>query len=257
MGAHQMLLGAGGGFAFTQTISGNTTNYNLRSSAIAAGWNGSSPLIATVTVKSGVCVGSTSTGAYSFDTGTPFPAGSVINLINNGLIVGKGGAGGNGSTSGAGGGPALRAQYAMRITNAGTIGGGGGGGGGGSYTYGSDGAYHAGEGGGGGAGYSVGGGGGGSAYNGAAGTLTTGGGGGGSYHWPNYNGRDGGTTGGGGTGGGLGVAGGSGGAGWRGDQGGGGHAINGQGGGGAAGACTSGNANITWVSTGTRLGTLS
>lgn len=56
-------------------------------------------------------------------------------LINNGFIVGKGGNGGNGGnatyvvspdTGGPGtvGGPALRAQYAINISNNGTIGGG-------------------------------------------------------------------------------------------------------------------------------------
>lgn len=130
-------------FTFNQTISSNTANYNLRNAAIAAGWNGSTPLVANVTVNGGVYVYSTSTGAWAFDTGS-IPAGSSISLTNNGIIEGAGGTGGGGavvpngvlnSFGGAGvggaGGPALRAQFSMTIANNGTVAGGGGGGGGG------------------------------------------------------------------------------------------------------------------------------
>jgi hypothetical protein len=136
-------------YTFNQTISTNTTNYNLKSAAIAAGWNQTSALNATVTINSGVFVYSTSTGSYSFDTGSTFPSGSTLALINNGTIIGKGGDGGNGgggttytgnatnptgaSAGGNGGnaGPAFIAQYAINVTNNSTINGGGGGGGGG------------------------------------------------------------------------------------------------------------------------------
>jgi predicted ATP-grasp superfamily ATP-dependent carboligase len=131
------------GVAFNQTISVNTVNYNLRAAAVTAGWNQTTPLNATITINSGVYVYSTSTGAYAFRTGTTFPAGTSLKLINNGTILGMGGAGSNaavvvGSTSaplpapGSVGGPALLAEYALSITNNGVIGGGGGGGGAGS-----------------------------------------------------------------------------------------------------------------------------
>jgi hypothetical protein len=132
-------------FVFNQTISANTANYNLKSAAIAAGWNQTAPLDATITINGGVYVYSTSTGAYAFQTGATFPSGTVLRLINNGTILGMGGGGGIGgawnspgsnlntaNSVGAAGGPALLAQQAIQITNNGIIGGGGGGGGGGS-----------------------------------------------------------------------------------------------------------------------------
>ncbi len=128
-------------FSFSQTISASTANYNLRTQAIAAGWDGTAPISATVTVNAGIFLYGTT--AHAFDTGS-IPAGSTISLVNNGYILGAGGAGGAGSTvpnatynsfgaavAGSAGGIAIRAQYSMSITNNGIIGGGGGGGGGG------------------------------------------------------------------------------------------------------------------------------
>jgi hypothetical protein len=135
--------GKSSSYVFNQTIASNTTNYNLKSAAIAAGWDQVKPLIATVTINSAVFVYSTSTGSYAFSTGATFPAGTTLALINNGTILGKGGAGGAGSvatgagSTGAGGGPAFIAQNAISVTNNGTIGGGGGGGGGGGYSRGT------------------------------------------------------------------------------------------------------------------------
>lgn len=136
--------GKANAFVFNQTISSNTTNYNLKSAAIAAGWDQVKVLAATITINSGVYVYSTSTGSYAFDTGSTFPTGSTLALINNGTIIGRGGDGGNGGNGsaavptqniaapGSSGGPAFIARYAISVTNNGTIGGGGGGGGGGS-----------------------------------------------------------------------------------------------------------------------------
>jgi len=128
--------GKSSAFVFNQTIATNTANYDLRAAAVSAGWNQTTPLNATVTINSGVYVYSGSTGSYAFVTGTTFPAGSVLSLINNGTIVGRGGDGGTGGNAstgfgGGGGGPALYAGYALRVTNNGRIAGGGGGGGGG------------------------------------------------------------------------------------------------------------------------------
>jgi hypothetical protein len=121
------------------TISSDTANYNMKSAAIAAGWNGTSAATINCTINSGVYVYSTSTGSYAFDTGTSYPTGCTLNLTNNGTIIGKGGTGGNGGLScnnGSTGGPAFIAQRAINITNnTGTIGGGGGGGGQGGWTY--------------------------------------------------------------------------------------------------------------------------
>jgi hypothetical protein len=123
-------------FAFAQTISSNTTNYNLQSAAFAAGWNMVAPLIATITINPGVTLYSTSSPTPAFDTGA-MPAGSSVNVINNGTIVGAsglGGAGGIGSgnsgAAGGAGGTGLRVTGATSVTNNGIIAGGGGGGGG-------------------------------------------------------------------------------------------------------------------------------
>jgi hypothetical protein len=257
-------------FVYNTTIAATTTNYNMRSAAIAAGWNQVVPLQMGVTIAGGVVVGSTSTGAYAFDTGASYPSGSSLALINNGYIVGMGGSGAAGANAvgqgggiapgnaGGTGGPALYAQTALSVTNNGTIGGGGGGGGSGTSGLGtSGGSGHpggAGGGGGGGAGYNPGPGGAGGAgsesgdgpgSSGGAGSLTGGGGGGGpgaSVYLPG---------GGGGAGGALGAGGGTGGG------------YNDSvyntvgGGGGGAGVAVNGNSNITWNATGTRLGAIS
>jgi hypothetical protein len=175
------------------TISASTNNLNLwnylvstgaATSGVAGNWS--------VTIASGVVIGSTSTSTPAFDTGA-FPTGSSLRITNNGTIVGAGGNGGGltwdtvccdyyGSPynvehlwPGAAGGIAIRAQFAVSFTNNGAIWGGGGGGGYGCYLKGF--AYHAA--GGGGAGQVAGPGGvdTGGTYggNGNPGTLTTGG----------------------------------------------------------------------------------
>ena len=119
-----------GGFVFDDVITSDVTNYNLRARAVAAGWDQVVPLVATTTVNSGIVLSADSTGQYAFDTGVTFPAGTTLALINNGFVIGMGGAGGAMYTAGSNGGPALRAQYAIGIDAAGGVIGGGGGGGG-------------------------------------------------------------------------------------------------------------------------------
>ena len=141
MSSLMMMLAAAGvdsAFEFTRTISVDTTNYNLRAAAIAAGWDQSSPLIAHITLASGIVISANSTSVYAFDTGAGFPAGSTLAFVNSGgYVIGMGGAGGVGSAIngynrlGQPGGDAFRAQAPIVVTNNGTIGGGGGGGGGG------------------------------------------------------------------------------------------------------------------------------
>lgn len=241
-----------GEFVFAPTISSDTTDYNVRAAALAAGWDGSETLIATITVNSGVTITASTTSAFAFDTGTGFPGGHFIRLNNSGTIAGRGGAGGAGgagSSNGAGvaggaGGPALRAQVAIEINNAGTIGGGGGGGGGGrGYEVGPGKDTYGGGGGGGGRASGAAGlgstGNTSNGANGAAGTLAAagvGGGGGGGF------------AGAGGAGGALGSAGSAGAGGTAGGSG---------GAGGAAGNYVVGNSNVTWVANGTRLGGVS
>ena len=99
-----VLLMAGGGssagFVFAPTISADTSNYNLRAAALAAGWDGVVPLNATVTIASGVVVSADSTAQYAFDTGAAPPVGSTLTLINSGYILGMGGTGGGGGDGG-------------------------------------------------------------------------------------------------------------------------------------------------------------
>jgi hypothetical protein len=96
--------GKSSAFVFNQTISSPTNDYNLRNAAIAGGWDQVLALNATVTINAGVFVGSTSTATPGFTTGSTYPAGSTLAIINNGSIVGRGGNGGGGGGSGGGGG---------------------------------------------------------------------------------------------------------------------------------------------------------
>lgn len=128
------------GFNFTDTItSNNATEYNLSDEMITAGWNESDPVVATVTVNSGVYMYPTSVSEFAFTTGIAMPAGSSITLTNNGKIYGFGGQGaggqfGFGGSNGSDGGNAIKAFSAITINNnsGATVAGGGGGGGGGA-----------------------------------------------------------------------------------------------------------------------------
>ena len=113
--------------AFTFSIASNQTNANLRSLAIAAGWNGTSAV--TATVNGGVYVYSTSTGTPGLTINGSFPGG--VSLINNGFILGMGGRGSDGNlgtTNATAGGPAISLGVSVSITNNSYIAGGGGGG---------------------------------------------------------------------------------------------------------------------------------
>lgn len=271
-GAIAMSDGYGKANNFALTISSNQTNANLRSLAVAAGWDQSTKVVATI--NSGVYIGSNTTGTPALTINGSFPGG--VELVNNGFIVGMGGAGGRGGdipfynwdvaytagAAGSAGGGALSVSSAITITNNGTIGGGGGGGGGGgSFTYQS--GYTvmgaSGSGGGGGrssaAANSSGGSSGTTSYGsvaagntGGAGTSSAAGSGGASVSSGT------GTNGAGGNGGGWGAAGATGGTSSNPSGPYGGRAG---GGGGSAGYAVSGNSNITWATTGTRLGSIS
>jgi len=132
-------------------------------------YTGVRPLTLTVTVTKGTLIGS-SIASQALDTGA-LPAGSTVKLINNGVILGKGGTGGDSSgtaatSQGTAGGTAIKLQVPTTLDNAnGTIMGGGGGGGG-AVTI----ELNSGGGGGGGGGFPAGLGGAGSANNGQPGT---------------------------------------------------------------------------------------
>lgn len=218
---------------FSFTISSNTADVNLRTAALAAGWNGSAVLYATI--ASGVVVYSTSTSNAALTVSGSFPNG--VYLTNSGTILGKGGSGGSGGSygssgsAGGAGGTGMAVSSNISITNNGRIAGGGGGGAGGASGSAFEGNYEGGGGGGGGIGYGDGGARGSGdvlGQAGTAGTATTAGSGGTGYIY--------GTS-----GGSYGAAGGNS------------YSTSG----GAAGACLTGNSYITWLATGTRNGTIS
>ena len=263
---------------YSFSITSDKVNANLRSLAVADGWNQVDLL--EVVINSGVYVYSNSTSTAAMTISGSFPAGVL--LINNGYIIGMGGAGGKGrdgpywpsttgsGTAGAPGGDSLSVSSNVTIVNNGTISGGGGGGGGGGAAR-SSGAYlgnwdqsAAGGGGGGGRGGKTNSGGGSAGNNtisyfgsedgpfpytaatsGTGGTYTAAGSGG-------TRGTSAGIAGGnGGAGGNWGAAGGNGANNASGTSGGGGLS------GGAAGKYASGNNYITWKVEGTRSGGVS
>lgn len=129
-------------FIFNDIVSSDVTYYNLKAKAIAAGWDGIVPLVATVTIQPGVVISSDNINYAAFYTGVGFPSGTALTLINHGYICGMGGRGGwmgdpYGLDSGVYyveyGGPALWADAPISINNLGVIAGGGGGGGGTGY----------------------------------------------------------------------------------------------------------------------------
>lgn len=145
-------------FIFTANLSGTLYNYNVRDKALIAGWNGINPLHATINLAS-CTIGAASQNSYAFSSGFNLPEGSFIRLNGDATskIIGRGGRGGTGSTSGStfiaeNGSPALFTTVRLILNFLGTIAGGGGGGAGGDSAYAFNGAYGAFVGGGGGAG---------------------------------------------------------------------------------------------------------
>jgi hypothetical protein len=255
---HNVLAGSAGRLRPTITISSNQTNYVLNTAKVANYKPGTTDV--TLIIESGIYVSSNATSGPALDVDTSWAAGDTITIVNNGFIVGRGGAGGGGGTGnpgnfstsgfpGSAGGLALRVSRAVSINNTGTIAGGGGGGRGGNAVgvFSSDaeqGTFFVGAGGGGGGGgrsnpsSNAAGGFGGSNVNisttrvpqsGASGTTSSQGSGGLGGQGSGYTGQ-------------TGFSGGD----WG--------SSGGGTGGGAAGAAVSGNSNITWIATGTRLG---
>jgi hypothetical protein len=111
-------------FEYTQTA--NVNDANLRTLAVAGGWDQQAPLL--VNIASGVSI-SAINSSWAFTVDGSFPNG--VRLVNSGSITGKGGNGGGAGGVGAGGRNGLLASSNITIDNQGTIAGGGGGGGGG------------------------------------------------------------------------------------------------------------------------------
>jgi hypothetical protein len=124
---------------FTFTISSNQQQADLRTLALAAGWDGSATLKATI--GAGVYIWSDNTSVAGLTVTGSFPGG--VEITNNGYIIGKGGKGGTaaGTTAGASGGPAISLGINATIINgSGAFIAGGGGGGGGNVAGGGGGA---------------------------------------------------------------------------------------------------------------------
>ncbi|GIL18665.1 MAG: hypothetical protein BroJett040_24160 [Oligoflexia bacterium] len=116
------------GFPLTVTLSSNTTNYNIRNAAIAAGWDQVIPVIANITINAGVAVYSTSSSTPALVTGV-LTAGSTITITNNGSILGQPGATYSAANYTDPSGPAMQIDYPTTIINNGIIAGGAGAGG--------------------------------------------------------------------------------------------------------------------------------
>jgi hypothetical protein len=229
------------------TIATNTANYTLDTAKVTTGYD-AGKTDAILTVDPGIIVSSGSTGSYALTVDTSWAPGDTVTVVNNGVILGRGGNGGRGGDGqnqpyniglpGSAAGPALLVQRAITMNNLNRIAGGGGGGGGAGGLV-SQKSFKGGGGGGGGIGIGSGGSGGagsgGPAPSGGPGTLTSAGTGAtGTQGVPAGDGGSYGSSG--ATGGTSTYAGGS---------------------GGSAGACIVGNSNITYTNTGTRNGSIS
>lgn len=162
------------------TIAADTLNYNIQTERGGTYDAGNTDV--TLTINSGVTVGSTSTFTPALNTGASWTTGDTITIINNGTIKGLGGNGGDGADAatnvqpaaggnGSVGGRAVRCQFTTTFTNNGSVyggGGGGGGAGGAEYDYKGTQTNNAGSGGGGGAGVNAGSGGSGGTASGTA-----------------------------------------------------------------------------------------
>jgi hypothetical protein len=125
--------------AISSTFASNTANASLNLSGISGYVAGTSDI--TITINSGVYLYATSTGNYGLNL-SGATAGDTVTIVNNGYIMGMGGAGVNGgagvtSLPGGAGGPALNINIGVNPTINNTNGsayiGGGGGAGGGFY----------------------------------------------------------------------------------------------------------------------------
>ena len=126
--------------ALSFTFSASTANASLNVTSISGYVAGASDI--TITVNSGVYLYATSTGSsgLTLSGGT---TGDTITLVNNGFIMGQGGAGGNSPSGNVGnpGGTALSLGFNTTVNNTNAsayIGGGGGGGGGGIFVSGGN-----------------------------------------------------------------------------------------------------------------------
>ena len=102
------------------TISSSTYNYDVYANRGGSYIAGISDI--QVTVNGGVIVGSTSTSTYAMLVTNSFNAGDTVTIINNGVIEGMGGNGGDSQFAAqSGGNPGTSAGNALYINRATTI----------------------------------------------------------------------------------------------------------------------------------------
>ena len=167
---------------FDITIDSDTQDFDLFEELTSTfNWNTTQLVEGTVTINSGIYVGASNPSTIAFNVDN-IPSSSNIAIVNNGAIIGAGGAGGfavgSSLRDGSPGGIALRLTAPVTITNGSGQISGGGGGGGAALVARRDGSEVFSAGGGGGAGYNFGAGGNVPGSDGTAGTRTTGGAGG-------------------------------------------------------------------------------
>jgi hypothetical protein len=135
--AEEFVFATSGDFS-DRTIIIETDTYNLNARDLFDSLYPSpdASTVVDIIIESGVVVGSTSTALNAFEVGS-WPTGATVNLTVNGRIQGKGGQGGDGSSTsgslraGKPGGVALYTRFPINLSGVGEIYGGGGGGGGG------------------------------------------------------------------------------------------------------------------------------
>ena len=115
---------------WTLTLSADEANVNLKTKLEGVYGTMVSKVTATVTIAAGVEIYSASPGTAALDTGTGWPSGSSLTIVNEGHIYGAGGVGASFNGAGSVGGDAITLRMATRINNTlGQIFSGGGGGG--------------------------------------------------------------------------------------------------------------------------------
>ena len=119
--------GGGDDGVFQLFIEGDRTNYNIRDVYNTRGEAPDETTVVRVIIEGNARLGSTSTSAFSLDTGL-FPTGATIIIENRNVILGAGGQGGGDGVTVTAGGPAINLQHPITLNNLGIIGGGGSGG---------------------------------------------------------------------------------------------------------------------------------
>jgi len=121
-------------YNFSLASGTNATNLNLKTNALAAGWDSVTPIQINVTI--GGVLGSTSPSLYAFSTGGITNATIVVTVNSGGYITGAGGPGNATGTAG----PAMFVDAPIVLKNSGVVQSGGVGGSGGSGGFGGGGA---------------------------------------------------------------------------------------------------------------------